>query len=295
MQIRRLDDVKQFAERVEPFLMQREAEHCLLLGNLWNLINTNIYPDPPYLAYIEQNDAVVAVAVRTLPHKLVISEMAESVDASQLAEIAVLVADDVYDFDHTLPGVVAPKAIGAAFVECWEMVSQQPWRIGIEQRIFKLENVIPVIGVSGEMRAPTEADRELLIQWMIDFSEEAVHEIVSREDAERMVHNRLTSDPKVRAFRMWWDEDKPVAFAGYGGLTPHGIRIGPVYTPPEARQRGYASALTAQMSQQLLDMGRTFCFLFTDISNPTSNHIYQTIGYEAVSDVDEYRFSEAQA
>ncbi|HJW22008.1 MAG TPA: GNAT family N-acetyltransferase, partial [Candidatus Limnocylindrales bacterium] len=75
-----------------------------------------------------------------------------------------------------------------------------------------------------------------------------------------------------------------------GGLTPNGIRVGPVYTPPELRGRGYASNLVAGVSQLQLDAGRTFVFLFTDLANPTANKIYQEIGYEPVNDVDEYEF-----
>jgi predicted GNAT family acetyltransferase len=90
--------------------------------------------------------------------------------------------------------------------------------------------------------------------------------------------------------RFWVDNGKRVSMAGYGGVTPNGIRIGPVYTPPEFRKRGYASALTAALSQEMLDQGRKFVTLYTDLSNPTSNHIYQTIGYKPVHDVDEYRF-----
>src|SRR6478735_1448343 len=70
-----------------------------------------------------------------------------------------------------------------------------------------------------------------------------------------------------------------VSMGGYGGSTPNGGRIGPIYTPPELRRRGYASALTAELTQMLLDRGRRFCFLFTDLANPTSNSIYQQIGY----------------
>ncbi|MFN8562638.1 MAG: GNAT family N-acetyltransferase [Anaerolineae bacterium] len=68
------------------------------------------------------------------------------------------------------------------------------------------------------------------------------------------------------------------------------MRIGPVYTPPELRGRGYASGCVAGMSQILLDTGRQFCFLFTDLRNPTSNHIYQVIGYEPVCDFTDYAF-----
>ena len=64
-----------------------------------------------------------------------------------------------------------------------------------------------------------------------------------------------------------------------------------MYTPPERRRRGYASALVAALSQEQLDAGKEFCFLYTDLANPTSNKIYQDIGYEPVADVDEYRFT----
>ena len=78
--------------------------------------------------------------------------------------------------------------------------------------------------------------------------------------------------------------------AGYAGPTPNGIRIGAVYTPPDLRRQGFASAVTASLSQHLLDQGRKFCFLFTDLLNPTSNKIYQQVGYRPVSDVDRYDF-----
>jgi hypothetical protein len=68
------------------------------------------------------------------------------------------------------------------------------------------------------------------------------------------------------------------------------IRIGPVYTPPGLRRRGYASACVAAVSQAQLDAGRRFCFLFADIANRTSVHVYETIGYAPVSDVAVYRF-----
>jgi hypothetical protein len=92
--------------------------------------------------------------------------------------------------------------------------------------------------------------------------------------------------------RTWylWDDEGAVSVAASGGPTPNGIRIGPVYTPPELRRRGYASAVTAATSQAELDRGRRFIFLFTDLSNPTSNKIYQQIGYEPVIDVDQLTF-----
>jgi predicted GNAT family acetyltransferase len=89
-----------------------------------------------------------------------------------------------------------------------------------------------------------------------------------------------------------WEDSKPVALAGITRPTPEGMGVGPVYTPPERRGRGYATSLVAQISQQLLASGRQFCTLFTDLANPTSNSIYQKIGYRPVGDYTVYRFEQ---
>jgi hypothetical protein len=95
-----------------------------------------------------------------------------------------------------------------------------------------------------------------------------------------MVEHRLGGTDG--GFWLWEDGGEIVSVSGWGGPTPNGIRIGPVYTPPELRGRGYATALVAELSQALLDGGRSFCFLFTDLANPTSNAIYERIGYVRV-------------
>jgi len=87
-----------------------------------------------------------------------------------------------------------------------------------------------------------------------------------------------------------WEDASPVSFAGFGNPTPTGIRVGPVYTPRELRRRGYATALVAALTDVLLRRGRRHCFLFTDLANPTSNSIYQRIGYTPVTDVDMWVF-----
>jgi uncharacterized protein len=92
---------------------------------------------------------------------------------------------------------------------------------------------------------------------------------------------------------MLWDDGEAVSVAGFGGETPNGIRIGPVYTPPELRGRGYATALVAELSAQLLAEGRRFCFLYTDLANPTSNAIYERIGYVRVCESAEIAFEAA--
>ena len=131
-----------------------------------------------------------------------------------------------------------------------------------------------------------EADRDLLIEWVGAFLDEALDR-VDPDQTAAMVDRSLRTGT-----RTWylWEDGEPVSVAAAGGPTPNGIRIGPVYTPPDRRRHGYASALTAAVSQAELDKGRRFVFLFTDLSNPTSNKIYQAIGYEPVIDVDQITF-----
>ena len=97
--------------------------------------------------------------------------------------------------------------------------------------------------------------------------------------------------PKSRRLLLWEVEGTAVSMAGYSGPTPNGIRVAWVYTPPENRGKGFAGACVAALSQKLLDDGRKFCFLYTDLANPISNHVYQKIGYEPVTDATVYSFS----
>jgi predicted GNAT family acetyltransferase len=83
-----------------------------------------------------------------------------------------------------------------------------------------------------------------------------------------------------------------VSLVGHSEPTTTGIRIGPVYTPPD-RRRGYASNLVAALSRWQLEDGYRACFLFTDLANPTSNKIYTEIGYIRVCDAAEHAFRSA--
>jgi predicted GNAT family acetyltransferase len=155
-------------------------------------------------------------------------------------------------------------------------------------RVYALTRVMPAAPVPGQMRRAGPGDRDLIMRWYRAFMVDTFGEAEAREtDVARAADNYLTTSTRALYF---WHDPEPVAMAAMAGTTPGGARIGAVYTPPEKRRRGYASALVAGLSQHMLDQGRRFCFLFTDLANPTSNHIYQAIGYEPVGDADEFLF-----
>lgn len=284
MQLIRFDNPAAFAERTSDFLQAREAEHNLILGLTTMLLTTDEYQLPPYLACVENEGAVVAVAFRTPPHNLILSEMELDVN------ILDLIAQDVHKlYARTLPGVSGPKRISRAFARRWAAITQQGVQLHMAQRIYRLDAVMFPDNVPGELRRATAEDRSLLVRWMAAFQAD-IGAQVDPKRVEQQVDNALAS--QSRGLYLWIDGGQPVSMAGSTGPTPGGIRIGAVYTPPESRRRGYASACVAAVSQAMLASGRQFCFLYTDLGNPTSNHIYQEIGYRPVSDVDEYHFGE---
>ncbi len=135
-----------------------------------------------------------------------------------------------------------------------------------------------------------ERDHDVVRDWYEAFAEEAAPHDPRPDDLDALADRLIRR--VGRTIYLWEDDGRPVSLVGAGGETALGVRIGPVYTPPEFRRRGYASNLTAAVSQAQLDAGRSFCVLFTDLANPTSNKIYQQIGYEPVTDVDAYAFAE---
>lgn len=290
MEVRRHATAEAFLTRSAPLLLSREADHNLLLGLCADLRHDPhaFGGDDPYLATVEEGGAVVAAALRTPPYGLTISHVERG------GALEALAADVGALFDR-LPAVTGPDDVAARFAALWQARSGQAYEHARSMRIYRLTRVRPVRPVSGRPRRATEADRAIVIAWLGAFQREAMGE-TSDSEAEESARRWLTSES--RALYLWEDPapgegrpGRPVTVAGVGGPTPNGIRVSAVYTPPELRRRGYATACVAAISQMELDAGRQFVFLFTDLANPTSNHIYQEIGYEPVCDFHDYRFA----
>ena len=154
----------------------------------------------------------------------------------------------------------------------------------MRQRVYELKKVIHLGSSRGKLRVAIEDDCELVTQWIFDFQQE-ISMISDIAEAQERAKSRI-SDRDIYI----WEDGKPVSMAAKSRPTSNGISVNLVYTPPELRRRGYATSCVANLSQLLLDSGWKFCALFTDLSNPTSNHIYQKIGYTPVCDFNEYIF-----
>jgi len=280
MDVTRYTTAADFLRRAEAFLVEHEVENTVPLGIANQL---RLYPGSvarqPYLATAEEGGQVLAAAVMTPPMRLLLAFTESRAALDSLAA-------DVARLDPTMAGVSGPAHCVQWFSEDWQRLTGITFGRLMPERLYQLTEVKAPAGIPGQARRASGSDRELLIEWLTAFDLEAFGTMSSDIGARVDAYFEMST----RGMFLW-EDGRPVSLAAFGGVTPHGVRIGPVYTPPYRRGHGYASALTAWLSQYLLDSGHQFCCLFTDLANPTSNHIYQTIGYVPVGDV-EYRYTQ---
>jgi predicted GNAT family acetyltransferase len=203
------------------------------------------------------------------------------------AALPLLVAD-IATVAPRVPGVVGEAATARRAADLWTAHTGRAHRLEMAQRIYELERVIPPRPVEGAMAIAAEGDRAVVARWLVDFNLEAQGQRVELAAMDAFAARWIAREG--RTMYLWVVDGRPVSMAGAQGDTPNGIRVSAVYTPPEQRGRGYASALVAAVSQAQLDGGKRYCFLFTDLANPTSNKIYTAIGYRPVADMADHRF-----
>lgn len=237
-------------------------------------------PHSPYLATVEDEQGTALAAVMTPPQKVVLYS-----DRPACEEALEKLAQGLLNHLQDVPGVLGPSHIAEPFAAAWAKISGKRYTAGMRQRIYELKQVNHPRYSPGRLRAATEAESERIARWVFKFQKKAL-ESGTIEEAREIAKR------KVNAQDIYvWEDRQPVSMAARARPTPHGITVNLVYTPPDLRGRGYATSCVAALSQRLLDSGRQFCALFTDLSNPTSNSIYQKIGYTPVCDFNEYLFS----
>lgn len=276
-------DAASFLEAAQHRLMKQEALNNLILGIALRLKDS---PDsytgsPPYLAtWAEQNGTLTYAALMTPPYGLLVATFASALD-----EPVTAVVESLHSGGWPVPSVNAPAPTAAHFARLWAKHTRRSAVVDVRERLFQLTKVIPPANPSGHFRKARESDIPTLAQWIASFRAEA-----------------LPNEPPIDGLRFAtqrldvvyvWDDGGLVSMMANNRNTIHLASVGLVYTPPELRGKGYATALVAAGSQALLDAGHTGCVLFTDLANPISNSIYPKIGYQPVADFELYRFRDA--
>lgn len=265
--------IHNFKRDVEPFLRQDVMQNVLCL-RLITGIETGKY-DEFYLFKVMDGDVVVAVAMHTPPHNLAVSVGSDAAFEA--------LANHIQTTNHAIPGVNGLAASTSAFVRAFNdnALVLHP-KLGLQY--YVLDHLEPLRSVVGAARRATMGDLDLIADWAADFAVEAglhVHE--QQRNPERIA--RKIADQEIF---VWEDGRHPVAYVGHNLIIPGLMNVGPVYTPPPHRKRGFGSACTAAVCASILDGGAR-AVLCADTANPTSNKIYQEIGFQPTVLYQEYR------
>jgi GNAT superfamily N-acetyltransferase len=261
-----------FLERAESWLLQREDVHNLVLSLCYARALADVDEEPDvFYATVDDGEEIVGCIMRTPPHKVLVTDI--PVDA------APAVADALAARYDAVPAVLGPEPVARAVARAWVERTGGVWRPGMRQRLYRLDEVRAPDGVPGRMRLAGSEDLDLAVEWGHAFADEAGIPFPSpRPSVSRWI--------QAGALVVWEVDGEQRSIAVASGRTPHGVRVGYVYTPPEHRRSGYASACVAALSRRLLyEDGYDFCVLYTDLENPTSNSIYTRVGYRPVEDV----------
>lgn len=213
------------------------------------------------------------------------------------AGAAANLADHLARVEAELTGADGPVDAANAFAQRFSDATGAPARRGMAQLVFDLEQVRPPAAVAGRPRVATLDDLELVLDWAAAFAAESLpgrDTAEQRAEVTRAVQRRLAAGGDMW---LWEIGGEPVSYAHRTRMegvvtqpTVPLVRVSGVYTPPAHRGHGYASANVAALSQLSLDEGASALLLYTDKANPTSNKIYQEIGYRQVGAAQSWLF-----
>lgn len=282
MEVRRYDDPAAFRRDGGSVLMADAARNNLSLAILQILQEQpEVYP-AFHLWLAVREGRPQGLALQTEPFNVLVAEPLEDEAVDALAEAVVMDAGP-------LPGVIANLPAADRFAQRVTAITGRRAERILDEGVWELTAVAEAPRPHGTARVATADDRDLVRRWMRSFEAEALPPEHPRDDAGTDLDVDLRLAGRGGGFWVWAD-DGPVSLAGHRLVSGVGSRIGPVYTPPEHRGRGYATGLVAELSAARLALGDPACFLYTDMANPTSNAIYARVGYVRVCDAAEYAF-----
>lgn len=270
-------DLTEFSAGARGFLRSEPVENTVLLTVTESLAARGlaVYGDePPLFGWWAAPDGRPGGAfLHTPPFGVALSGRMPPQAAAELAVVLAARGWHVGDINGE------PEA-AFAFADAWREQTGMGSRLLRRMRLHRLAGLrMPDPAPPGAPRVASQADRDLLIRWMAEFHREVNEEGATRELA-RAADDRLS----YGGMTLWEVDGRPVSLAGLTRPAAGQVRVGPVYTPPEHRRRGFAGAATAAATRSALDAGAREVLLYTDVANPTSNALYQRLGYQPVSD-----------
>ena len=252
----------EFLARTNIELEKNEAANNLLLGLADRLVtDPNFYGDDPFFATVEseKSGSLLAAALRTPPHSLIVHSAVQTAEPVMAA-----LAEEIHRRNMQLPGVLGPAEAADIFARAWTAKAGCKALLSMRERVYELRKVISPHPVAGRLRKAEDLDGALLLRWYRDFTIEALPD----EDPKSITD--ADAPRYLRGMYLWEDDGRPVSMARIGRHTLHGATVGPVYTPPELRRHGYASACVAAVSQIILDSGCRSCRRGTESNHSTS-------------------------
>jgi hypothetical protein len=263
------NDVEAFLAAAGDMMRARPAEHTIILTSAEALrasAGAAVGGGEPWFGWWRAPDGeVAAAAMHTPPFPAVLGDVPPAALAS-LVEIL-----------GSVDRINAEQRVAEAVAAQWRRQTGVDIEVQQHFRLYRLDRLIPPDPAPpGQARVAQLADRDLVLWWYRLFERESGEE---SPDPAAMVDDRIG----YGGLTVWEVDGVPVSMAGRTRLAAGMLRVGPVYTPVELRRRGYAGAVTAAVSRAAQDLADEV-LLFTDMANPTSNSIYQRLGYRPIAD-----------
>lgn len=230
-----------------------------------------------------EGDEVCAAGMRTAPFGARPPFLLPMSDTS-----ARLLARTLFERGETVGAVNGALLAVQVFADETARLTGAGVEVAQHTRLFELGELVPPAPAPGRLRRADRDDLALSVAWFGAFLRDA-DEQAGREPGtgSRGAPDEADVLRRIDRGRVWlWEDDAgEVVHLTGANLPAFGVaRVGPVYTPKAQRGRGYASAAVAEVSRQIIDSGSRAC-LFTDQANPTSNKIYEALGYRRVVDM----------
>jgi hypothetical protein len=276
------EDIDDFLAHAGDFLRSRPALHTMALTATEKLRRLGPARDgtpAPVLGHLEQAGEVRAAFYQLPPRGLNVTSLTP--------EQADILAAQLTSLGHSLPSLSADHHTATTFAEAWQRHTGATPTLRGQLRLHRLGALAPPEPMpAGRSRRAGERDHEHLMRWCREFAAD-VGEAVTI-DAASWTSTRFAE----KRYTFWQTPNgTPVCMAGVNPMVAGQVRVDPVYTPAHLRGRGYAAAVTVEVSRAALAAGARDVVLFTNAANPTSNTLYQRIGYVPIADWSTYDFT----